>query len=57
MLDAYIIDDIKRRDDERRRDEAARPRLRIEIEEGPAPPDADEGDDQLDSDDVIQIPL
>ncbi len=31
VLDAYIIEEIKKQEEERRRDEAARPRLRIEI--------------------------
>lgn len=32
MLDAYIIEEIKRQEEERRRrEDAARPRLRIEI--------------------------
>ena len=68
MLDAYIIEEIKKRDDERRReDESARPRLHIEIpgwpERGtdqesprdPREPDVDE--DGEDTPDVIRIDL
>ena len=58
MLDAYIIDDIKRRDEERRRrDEAARPRMRIEIDDRPPLEEPDVHDEDTESDDVIQIPL
>ena len=61
VLDAYIIDEIKRQDEERRRREDERPRLRIEIPEpAEAPPPTeerpDEGDEDSD-DPVIRIDL
>lgn len=38
MLDAYIIEEIKKRDeDRRRREDAARPRLRIEVPDPRSP--------------------
>ncbi len=49
MLDAYIIEEIKKQEDERRRrEEAARPRLRIEI---PAYDNRDEAPEQRQEDD------
>jgi hypothetical protein len=49
VLDAYIIEEIKKQEEERRRrDEAGRPRLRIEIpDEAPEhePPDEEEKED------------
>ena len=56
MLDAYIIDDIKRREEERRRtEEANRPRLHIEVPE-PAEEKQDEEEDQ-DSGDIVRIQI
>jgi hypothetical protein len=67
VLDAYIIEDIKRREEERRRrEDAERPRLRIEIDDRPRrrPPDPSdarspdrEPDEETPSDDdgVVRI--
>lgn len=45
MLDAFIIEELKRRDEERRRDE--RPTLRIPLDEE-VPPETDENIDPED---------
>jgi hypothetical protein len=72
MLDAYIIEEIKKRDEARRRgDDTSRPRLHIEIpvwpnrdrgteEEAPEDPHAppvDEHEDEDDSDGAVRIDL
>jgi hypothetical protein len=70
VLDAYIIEEIKKRDEERRRrEDASRPRLQIEIDERRRPNrpperdhrerDDDERDDSDagDSPNVIRISL
>ena len=61
MLDAYIIEEIKRQEEERRRRDSDRPRLHIEI---PRPPleapvvDRDDEDEPEESDDgIIRIDL
>ena len=48
MLDAFIIEELKRREQERRRDE--RPTLRIPLDEE-APPENDENIDSEDEED------
>lgn len=48
MLDAYIIEEIKRQEEERRRNETSRPRLHIEI---PRPVPSNEDDPPADEDD------
>jgi hypothetical protein len=48
MLDAFIIEELKRREQERRRDE--RPTLRIPLDEE-APPESDEDIDPEDEED------
>ncbi len=50
MLDAYIIEEIKR-EEQRRRDEAARPRLRIEVPRETPPREPADDDDRPDEDD------
>ena len=60
MLDAYIIDDIKKRDDERRRrEELNRPRLHIEIDDPRRnlPEYRDEDSEESDDDGVVRIDL
>jgi hypothetical protein len=54
MLDAFIIEELKRREEERRRDE--RPALRIPLDEE-APPETDEdiGPEEEDDGSVIII--
>ncbi len=57
VLDAYIIDDIKRREEERRRSEDAnRPRLHIEV-----PPESEErkreDEEEDDSGDIVRIQI
>ena len=61
MLDAYIIDDIKKREDERRRqEELNRPRLHIEIDdprqESPHYPEEDDNDSD-NEEGVVRIDL
>ena len=63
MLDAYIIDDIKKRDEERRRrEELNRPRLHIEIDDPRSPDhehphDEDDDHDSEDDDGTVRIDL
>ena len=61
MLDAYIIDDIKKREDERRRqEELNRPRLHIEIDDprqnSPEYPNG-ENDDSDNEEGIVRIDL
>lgn len=60
VLDAYIIEEIKRQEEERRRHDEDRPRLEIEIPRPARPSDPprdddDEGDDEGST--VIRIDL
>ena len=61
MLDAYIIDDIKKREDERRRrEDLNRPRLHIEIDDPRRDyPErhGDESEDPDNDDGVVRIDL
>lgn len=62
VLDAYIIEEIKRQEDERRQREHARPRLRIEIpRHREEPTDKETSDEEADNDrdrgSVIRIDL
>ena len=63
MLDAYIIEEIKRQEEERRRKEdAARPRLRIEIpqprrEDVTEPADGERDERPEDDSGIIRIDL
>lgn len=70
VLDAYIIQEIKKREDERRKnEEASRPRLHIDIPgwpdrgtdrsvpEDPRTPRSDDEEDDHPSSDVIRIDL
>lgn len=61
MLDAYIINEIKKRDERQRRDDAERPRLEIEPpsrrrrDERPEDPTSD--DERSPDDDAVHIRL
>lgn len=61
MLDAYIINEIKKRDERQRREETERPRLEIEPptrrrrEERPDDPPSD--DERSPDDDAVHIRL
>ena len=62
MLDAYIIEEIKKREDERlRREELNRPRLHIEIDDPRMPPDSrnneEEDHDSEEEDGAVRIDL
>jgi len=68
VLDAYIIEEIKRQEEERRRRDEGRPRLHIEIPRNVPPPrergegeehepDDDEDHDEHEDDGVIRIDL
>ena len=56
MLDAYIIDEIRRTEEERRRrEESARPRLRIELPEGNDENTPKDDDDETSEEQTIRI--
>lgn len=58
VLDAYIIEEIKKQEEERRRrEEAARPRLRIEIPQETPEGEEEEAPEENDHREPIRIDL
>lgn len=58
MLDAYIIEEIKRREAERRRqEEADRPRVHIEVDRGEDRPQAEPSNEEETDEAPIQIDM